>query len=298
MEKKPILYHETVQMPNQEIGVNCFFYDCEGSPGPGVFPLHWHEHIEIIAVVEGGLEIDIEGEKCLYEAGDIAVISPNMLHSCYYRFPNSSLYCLMSDMNLFRSRYLESAEEKYITPLLNGQSAFVTKISGDKELLGIVTESYRVCAEKPDAYHLLLKSLMFKLMYHLFSQYNSKNESKSPSKATSLSRERVNAILQYVDEHYNEKISLEDLAELVHINKYYICKIFAHCTGMTFLNYLNQVRVQKAVELLLGTNRSITSIAYETGFQDINYFSRLFKQVMGVSPSEIRRENAAIESEE
>ena len=96
-------------------------------------------------------------------------------------------------------------------------------------------------------------------------------------------------ILSYIDEHYAEKIRLEDLVEVVHINKYYICKIFQQCTGKTLLNYVNIVRVQKAVEKLISTNDPVTDIAFSVGFQDINYFSRIFKRVMNVSPTEIRK---------
>ena len=75
----------------------------------------------------------------------------------------------------------------------------------------------------------------------------------------------------------------------MHINKFYICKIFQQCTGKTLFNYVNIVRIQKATELLIGTNRSVTNIALSVGFQDINYFSRTFKSIMGMSPMEIRK---------
>ena len=105
------------------------------------------------------------------------------------------------------------------------------------------------------------------------------------SRFVPLARERVNTILNYVDEHYAEKIRLEDLVDVVHINKYYICKIFQQCTGKTLLNYVNIVRVQKAVEKLIATNDSVTQIAFAVGFQDINYFSRIFKNETGMTPS-------------
>lgn len=82
---------------------------------------------------------------------------------------------------------------------------------------------------------------------------------------------------------------LEDLVSVVHINKFYICKIFQQCTGKTVLNYINVVRVQKAVEKLISTNDSVTNIAFAVGFQDLNYFSRIFKSVMGVSPTDVRK---------
>lgn len=294
MINKPILYQETVKMPDKEIGVRCFYYDCETSVGPSVFPLHWHEHLEILAILTGGMEIAIEGEKRMFCAGDIAVISPGQLHSCYYRFPNTTLYCLMVDMSLFRSRYVETAEERYITPLIEGKVLLHTFVPQDQAVMDIVKQSYTASHEKKKAYQLQLKALMFQLIYLLYSQHSVQEETPL-SKEESLSRERVNIILRYINNHYAEKIQLDDLVDQVHINKYYICRIFQKCTGMTFLDYINEVRVQKAVEMLLTTNESVTAIAFATGFHDINYFSRVFKQIMKVSPTMVRK-NASQEN--
>lgn len=293
--EKPILYQETVQMPDKEIGVRCFYYDCETGVGTTVFPLHWHQHLEILSIQTGGMEISIEGEKRMFSAGDIVVISPEQLHSCYYRFPNTTLYCLMVDMNILRSRYVEAAEERFITPLIEGKLVLQNTVSQDEEMKRLILDAYKASNEKPKAYQLRLKALMFQLIYLLYANHSEEN-SVPLSKEESLSRERVNIILRYINEHYAEKIQLDDLVDQVHINKYYICRIFQKCTGMTFLDYINEVRIQKAVELLLNTNDSVTSIAFATGFHDINYFSRVFKQVMQVSPTQIRK-NASMAQE-
>lgn len=289
MNKRSTLYQEHVQMPNQSIGVNCFFYDCASAPYSSLFPLHWHEHFEMISIHEGELEIDIENEKYIYREGEIAVINPNYLHDGVRFTKGTKLYCLMVDMNLFRSRFSEMAEESFITPLINGKISFQPKISGDEALNDLMKKCYRIFTGEEYAFQLLLKSLMFELFYRLFRSYVQENNVDQSRPAVSVGRERVNAILEYINEHYAEKIMLDDLVSVVHINKFYICKIFQQCTGKTVLNYINVVRVQKAVERLISTNESVTNIAFAVGFQDLNYFSRIFKSVMGVSPTDIRR---------
>ena len=219
----------------------------------------------------------------------IAVVNPNYLHAGPRFAPGTKLYCLMADMNLFRGRYVETTEEKFINPLIEGKIALRPKISGDDDLNELIRKCFRSFKGEELGYQLLLKSYFFELLYRLFRDYVQENNNDVHKRFVPVARERVNAILVYVNEHYAEKIRLEDLVDVVHINKYYICKIFQQCTGQTLLNYINIVRIQKAVEKLIGTNESVTQIAFSVGFQDINYFSRNFKKVMNVSPTDIRK---------
>lgn len=289
MAQNYITYQENVKMPNQEIGINTFYYDCVNSPAAGVFPLHWHKCMELIAVRSGWLEVEIERNAYLIEAGSVAVINPQQLHSCTRFDPGTTLYCLIIDMDIFRSRYVESLEEKFIAPLMEGRITLPCQVSGSEDLNSLIRACYENFTGCPEGYQLRLKALLFQMLFLLFTQCGEVRSIEQKKTPASLSRERVNTILQYVDEHYAERIKLDDLVEILHINKYYICKIFQQCIGKTFLDYVNLVRIQKAVDLIVSTNDSITAIAFATGFQDINYFSRIFKRAMGVSPTVLRK---------
>lgn len=289
MAQNYILYQENVEMPNKEIGINSFFYDCCNAPTSGIFPLHWHKCLEMIAVKTGWLEIEIERETHLIEAGSVTVINPSQLHSCARFDPGTTLYCVMIDMDIFRSRYVESLEERYIVPLMEGRITLPNRVHGNHELNQLIYTCCDIFTAQSEAYQLRLKALLFQILFLLFTQCGEVRSTEQKKNPASLSRERVNTILQYVDEHYAERIKLDDLVQILHINKYYICKIFQQYIGKTFLDYVNLVRIQKAVDMIVSTNDSITAIAFATGFQDINYFSRMFKRVMGISPTELRK---------
>lgn len=293
MAQNYILYQEKVEMPNKEIGINSFYYDCRNAPTSGVFPLHWHHCLELIAVESGWMEIEVEREKHRIGAGDLCVISPSQLHSCVVFYPNTTLCCLMIDMDVFRSRYVDSLEERYVAPLTESRITLPRHVTGNKTLSQLVCSCCDVFSARGEAYQLHLKSLLFGILHQLYTQSGEIQHMDPGQNPASLSRERVNIILQYVEEHYAERIKLDDLVQILHINKYYICKIFQQYTGKTFLDYVNLVRIQKAVDLIVSTNDSITAIAFTTGFQDINYFSRMFKRVMGISPTELRRRHRA-----
>ena len=146
-----------------------------------------------------------------------------------------------------------------------------------------------VCEAQGPAYQLHAKAITLEILYILFAKCGEIRTGTHLEGRESVSYERVDKILRYVDAHYGERIKLDDFAELLHINKYYICRIFRQHTGKTLSDYMNLVRIQKATELLISTSQSITEIAFVTGFQDINFFSRMFKRIMGISPTELRK---------
>lgn len=97
-------------------------------------------------------------------------------------------------------------------------------------------------------------------------------------------------IKEFLDEHYKDKISLEELSEHFYVNKYYLTRIFKEQFGMTITAYLTQIRITHAKQMLRFTNCSIEDIGEECGLGALYYFSRIFKKVEGVSPREYRKQ--------
>lgn len=95
-------------------------------------------------------------------------------------------------------------------------------------------------------------------------------------------------IKQYINDNYSAKLSLEDISEKFFISKSHLCKLFKDETGMTFKNYLNKIRVEKAKELLRNSYDKVYEICYKLGFEDCSYFVKLFKEMTGVTPMEFR----------
>lgn len=96
-------------------------------------------------------------------------------------------------------------------------------------------------------------------------------------------------VKDYLDQHYAEKISLDNLAEIFYINKFYLTRIFKEQFGLSVSNYLLSVRITHAKQLLRFSDFSIEKIGQECGIDDSNYFSRIFKRVEGISPGEFRK---------
>lgn len=103
-----------------------------------------------------------------------------------------------------------------------------------------------------------------------------------------LKRENINLIKQYLDEHYDEKITLDDLTERFFISKYYLTRVFRKQFGTSISHYLLSIRITKAKQMLRFTDETVENIGYKCGLGAPHYFSRTFKQVEGISPSEYR----------
>lgn len=94
---------------------------------------------------------------------------------------------------------------------------------------------------------------------------------------------------QFIEEHKAEEISLRDVAKVVNVSTFYFCKLFKKATGMTFTEYLSQVRISKAKNLLLNPNLRVSEIAYDIGYQSLTHFNRTFHRIVGQSPTAYRK---------
>lgn len=95
---------------------------------------------------------------------------------------------------------------------------------------------------------------------------------------------------QFIHEHQGEDLSLGQVAKAVNTSTFYFCKMFKKATGVNFTDYLSRVRIEKAKNLLLNPNLRISEIAYEVGFQSLTHFNRVFKKIVGQSPTEYRNQ--------
>jgi len=103
------------------------------------------------------------------------------------------------------------------------------------------------------------------------------------------SRQVIKEALKYIADHYSEKLTLEEVAEVIDLSPYYFSHLIKEELGMTFVDYLTRVRIEVAKNLLRNTKRKLTQIAFDVGYGDQSYFSKVFKKREGITPSQYRR---------
>ena len=92
----------------------------------------------------------------------------------------------------------------------------------------------------------------------------------------------------YISSRQTEDFSLSDVARAIHVSPFYLCKIFKKATGLTFVEFRNRLRIESAMKLLANPNQSVSEIAYSVGFQALTQFNRLFRRIVGQSPTTFR----------
>jgi AraC-like DNA-binding protein len=99
----------------------------------------------------------------------------------------------------------------------------------------------------------------------------------------------IKRAIEFIHSHYEEPISLEEAARAAFYSRCYFCKVFKEQIGVSFVSYLSRVRIEHAVDLLVQSDKSITTIAYDVGFNDLSHFERVFRAIQNQSPSQFRR---------
>lgn len=128
------------------------------------------------------------------------------------------------------------------------------------------------------------------LLHFLYRQYQRAVEENKKINASSHQEENVQRLISYLEENFMEDITMEVLQSHMHMNKFYLARLFKKVTGTTIFNYLYEHRINKAKMMFLIDKRvSVTEVCYKVGFKHLSHFSRLFKQHVGIAPESFKK---------
>lgn len=253
---------------------------------PAGFTDHWHTAMEIIFTLENTYTIEAHQQKYVMEPGDIAIIPSGTVHSI--SSPEKGCrFVFMFEPNLFSQlpgfNYVLSLIPQ---PVLINYDTNPQLYRAETALLWELVEHYWGNG--------LTKDLnIFSTMIRFFSTFGEHTANVIPptinnsSKAGSLVS-RLSMVLDYLDTHYSENITLEEAANIACFSKFYFTRLFKQYTNQTFYDYLSTKRIKAAEQMLIIPNLPITEISLKAGFSSLSSFNRTFKRLKGCSPSEYR----------
>lgn len=252
--------------------------------------LHWHDEMEIIYVKRGTGIITIDLKQYVVTAGTIALIIPGQLHSIeQYEQEKMEYENIMFHPDILISRKTDVCSNDYFSPLLTGNvsvpSLYTPQSPYYTEIVVCIDANDEICKTYPEGYQLFIKSQLFMLFYILFNKCCLKEAPKKDIK----SLEKMKVILKYIENHYKDKITIEDIANEAGISQSHLMKYFKNTMGTSFIGYLNEYRLTMASRLLVSSDSSILDIAAEVGFDNLSYFNRTFKKKFTMTPSAYRR---------
>lgn len=254
-----------------------------------LFESHWHEQFQILYFEQGEALIHCNSHPLQIKPGDLVIINSNEIHYGETLCQHVIYYIVKVDLNFLLSSHMDFCQTKYISPLLQGRIRFQNHITKNEQLAEQVLQIVKEYTKKETGCELAIKAHIYHIIVLLLRHYQQEPFPKNMHERQQKNIHQLRVVLEYMDEHYSENISLNQLANLANMSNQHFCRIFKSITGKRPVDYMNYLRINKAVTLLSTSNFNISEIAMAVGFDDSNYFSRLFKKYQKASPSAMRK---------
>lgn len=266
-----------------------------------IFPMHWHDEMEIIKIIKGKYIVNINLKEYVVEEGDIVILKSCTLHS-FKQYENEKMASktIMFDLSMLNSNVTDACSIKYFTPFLDNKVSYPTILKpsdkGYKNIKNCIDKLFLCYEEKNEFFEIQLKSYLFELFYILFKECFEIHDYSTKIKDDTTND--IKAILEYIKINYMNPISIKDLANVVNFSEHYFMRFFKKYMGMTCVDYINEYRLNIATNLLETTDMSIMEIAVKVGVNNISYFNKIFKKKFNLTPKEYRKNLKNIKMED
>lgn len=239
---------------------------------------HTHHFTELFYVISGKGVFLIEDDLIPVKPNDLIIINPHIEHTekTVTNDPMEYIVFGVDGLAFSFDNPKEDSQKNY---------SYYNYTSAKNHLVDFAQIMLKEFREKKPKFDIVCQSILQVLLVFISREQNLSIISDSTFK---ISKECALA-KRYIDTNYSKNITLDTLAEITHINKYYLAHSFANCIGQSPISYLTDKRLQASMELLINTNHSIAQVASSTGFSSQSYFSQIFKKAVGMTPQQYRK---------
>lgn len=243
---------------------------------------HWQKEVEAVFVISGWLNVLVDEKKYHLNQGEMIFISSGVAHAFLEEGEGSVVEVIkFVQSNLCNQSFYKNNNEAIIQ--LYNQVFMVKKTA---HIQGILTKI--ICSDYGEVEECFIAAKLLELSVYLLKHneviFNATNAKRIET------TQYLDSIFYFIEANFHHKISLTMIAEHIGITETYCSKYIKKKTGITFIEYLTNVRVSKVEEYLIETDKCVTEIAYLTGFSSIQTFNRVFKKLIGKSPRTYRNE--------
>lgn len=257
------------------------------------YPIHWHNSIEILYVLRGSININIDTDSFELLEKELEIINVDEAHRIYSEKDNKVLIFHI-DPYFF---------EKYYKDINN--IFFYTNSTDDGAQEGEEYDLLRTflakllceCVQKIDDFDKEIESILVDLLYHLINNFHYLTYEKEELKEKTEQLARYHRISKYIFNNYDSNITLQEIAKKEFLSPHYLSHEIKYATGYSFTDLVNLTRVEESVKLLLDSDLSISDISDEVGFSHVRYLNKNFKNYYGCTPLQFRKKNKLTDKE-
>ncbi len=278
--------------PHGDLGFPCAGYSSYYTDKPeDTIPWHWHEEIEIIYMESGQMKVRIPSKSFLLKPGDCIAINANMLHSCTAA-PECHLLSLVFSPALVTGNADSVFARKYMLPLLScySFSGHLIKAGSNEQVAQWFCSAFDALARDSYGFEFTVRDMLSHICLFLYGEFKPQADPEN----TPLNQDnlRIRKMLEYIDNHFSEDISLADIAKAADISERECLRCFRKTIQLSPIQYLLKYRVMQGAKLLLqNPAASISDTATLCGFDSPSNFARLFKRFYNCTPREYRNLN-------
>lgn len=254
------------------------------TPEYPVVTTHWHEEAELTLITKGSCVYHIDLMDYEVRPGDILFVPPLLLHSVLLGDEKDTLSeTFVFHLNFLGGNSTDICSTRYLAPIMNQKLSMPFLITPEhpaySSLWQIFQQLTPLYNNEVYGYELGLKALLLQALFLLvrYSEKNAYADTGTPS-------EKLRNVLDYIEHHFSEPISVPELAKLCYFSEYHFMRFFKQHMSMTCVEYINNLRLEKAVELFEQGNTSITNVSLSVGFCNLSYFHRAFKKKYHMTP--------------
>jgi xylan 1,4-beta-xylosidase len=270
--------HEIIDFGGN-IPIRCFIHRL------GYTARHWHNSIELLYVLVGEVKVTVNNETHNLIEEDLLLINSNDIHELTAE--DCVLFAAQIESSLFDSRLVNINDLRF-----DCNSSVYRDKRQFLNIKRIIAQFVKANANegKGDSTEVIGMALSYSLLYELLTNFKA-DDSPVNMDQTRKKLDRLARILNYINEHYREDISLAELAEQEHLSIPYLSKFLTKNLNMNFMSYLNKLRMETAIKELLSSDESVETVAYNSGFPNPRAFVQLFKKEYNMLPSQFRSQN-------
>lgn len=286
-------YEEIMPVVNGErYPFHSFITDSKGNNF--VVDPHWHYYIELLYILEGNASVILGNERFFVSYGDFVIINSREVHSITCKKGIPTRYIVIKfDVDILYSSAKSAFEAKYILPFTmtqqNYKKVFHRQEIKETSLKSLTEEIYEEYINKNYGYELAVRINIGTLFLWFIRKWESEGIKFSCGPVPQqIDIKKLTHLLEYLDNHYSEDISVKDMARMCNVSYSYFSRFFKKVMQKTFVEYLNYVRITEAKRLLLTTKLNITEVALNVGFSGSSYFIEQFKRYNSQSPKQFK----------